>query len=197
VAVEPPAPTVSPGRGLPADERKCDRAVDWGDHRGADAADLTLSEPQRLAGRDGLGEAQPAEVAVGLAAVMEARDRLLADVAALGERDRALVEAGLLGITESSSSMPKRGRPCSTRTISATGSPTSWHAQRRLHLVGALRVADQIDAHVRGDGDAELRARVVVLGGADREQVARAGPDQRQQRALERPLVQLDVAPSL
>ncbi len=40
---------------------------------------------------------QAAEVAIGLAAVVQPRDRLLADVAALRERDRAFVEAGLLG----------------------------------------------------------------------------------------------------
>ena len=42
------------------------------------------------------GEPQAAEVAIGLALVVQARDGLLADVAALGEADGALVEAGLL-----------------------------------------------------------------------------------------------------
>ena len=59
----------------------------------------TSRSPRRIASpvaHRGL-EAQPAQVAVGLALVVEAGDRLLADVAALGEADGALVDAGLLG----------------------------------------------------------------------------------------------------
>ena len=44
----------------------------------------------------GCGQAQAAQPSVGLALVVEPRDGLLAHVAALGEADGALVEAGLL-----------------------------------------------------------------------------------------------------
>ena len=59
----------------------------------------TSRSPRRIASPSldrGL-EPQAAQVAVRLALVVEAGDRLLADVAALGEADGALVDAGLLG----------------------------------------------------------------------------------------------------
>src|SRR5215216_3935838 len=73
---------------LAADERERDRAVDGGHHGGADASDLLLAAAEHRAGRGRSGEAQAAEVTVRLAAVEQARDRLMPDVAALGERDR-------------------------------------------------------------------------------------------------------------
>src|SRR5205085_1836082 len=67
------------------------------DDRGADRSQLPIAEPHRLAGRRRRRQAQPAQVAVRLALVVQAGDRLLADVAALGEAHRALVDPGLLG----------------------------------------------------------------------------------------------------
>ena len=80
------------GRRLAAHDREADRPERGGDDGRAEAADHALAEPQLVAGRGGLGQPQAAQVAVGLAAVEEARDRLLADVATLGEGDGALVE---------------------------------------------------------------------------------------------------------
>ena len=59
-------------------------------------ADLALAEPQRLAVGGRAAQPQPAQVAVRLAAEVQPRDGLLADVAALLERHRARVQAGLL-----------------------------------------------------------------------------------------------------
>ena len=58
----------------------------------------TSRSPSRSGAPDGAarGQPQPAQVAVRLAAEVQPRDRLLADVAALLERDRAVVETGLL-----------------------------------------------------------------------------------------------------
>ena len=77
-------------------QRERDRAEARG-HRGArDLAGGALLVGDLHPRGDGLGRQQPAEPAVRLAAVEEPRDRLLADVAALRERDGALVEPGLL-----------------------------------------------------------------------------------------------------
>src|SRR5215218_7940974 len=86
-----------PGLCLAAHERESDRTVQGGDGGARHAADLLLAEDQRGAGRHRRAEPQPAQVAVGLAAVEEPRDGLLADVAPLRERHGALVEARLLG----------------------------------------------------------------------------------------------------
>ena len=120
-----PSPTVTgrPGLGLAAQDRERDRAVGGGEDGGADRAELAVAERDRVAGGRRRLEPQAAQVAVGLALVVQAGDRLLADVAALGEADRALVDPGLLrGSSPSSSRAPKRGRPDSTRTISAAAS---------------------------------------------------------------------------
>ena len=91
---------------LAAHERERDRAEPGGDAAAAHAFDGPLTQGQLLAGARRLGQAQPAQVAVGLALVVQARDRLLAHVAALGEAHRALVHPASWGMTESSRSIP-------------------------------------------------------------------------------------------
>ena len=72
--------------------RSGSRVTDTGDV--GDIDDDLLAAAQLGTGGDRLGELQAAQVTVGLAAVEEPRDGLLADVAALLEAHRALVEAG-------------------------------------------------------------------------------------------------------
>ncbi len=82
---------------LATHERQSDRAERGGDDGAAQAPDRPLAERQRRARLGRLGQPQAAQMAVGLALVVQARHRLLADIAALGEAHRALVEARLLG----------------------------------------------------------------------------------------------------
>ena len=95
----PPAPTetVEPGG---ASRRTKASAI--GPRRGDSAvarhaSDRPAVEAELLAGLAPRPQPQPAQLAVGLAAVEQPRDGLLAHVAALGERHRALVEPRLLG----------------------------------------------------------------------------------------------------
>src|SRR5262245_18926308 len=83
--------------GLPAADRQRDRAARGGADRRTHPAQLTLAQPERVAGGDLGREPQPAKAAVGLSLVLQPGDGLLADVAALSEADRALVDPGLLG----------------------------------------------------------------------------------------------------
>ena len=59
-------------------------------------SDHAVAEHELGSDRRGIAQPQAAQLAVGLAAVEQPRDRLLADVAALLKRDGAVVEAGLL-----------------------------------------------------------------------------------------------------
>src|SRR3954454_15675509 len=86
-----------PGSGLAADERQADRPELRRDDRRPEPPHHLLAEAQLASGGRRLAQAQAEQAAVGLAAVVEARNGLLADVAALGERHGALVEARLLG----------------------------------------------------------------------------------------------------
>ena len=74
-----------------------DRPVGRGDHGGADPPHLAPRARSSSPSATGGLEPQAAQVAVGLALVVQAGDRLLADVAALGEADGALVDPRLLG----------------------------------------------------------------------------------------------------
>src|SRR5919198_3205867 len=65
-------------------------------NRARDAADGLLAQDDLVAGARS-GNLEDAQATVGTAAVVEARDRLLARVAALGEGDVGLVEPGLGG----------------------------------------------------------------------------------------------------
>src|SRR5256885_2073194 len=92
------APDVRPAeRRRAPHQRQGDVAEARRAHRGAQPADLALAEAQRCVRHGRPGQPQSAQAAVGLAPVVQARDRLLADVAPLGEAHRALVEPGLLG----------------------------------------------------------------------------------------------------
>src|SRR3954463_12485109 len=84
------------GLGLAADHRQRDGPQGGGEDGGPDGPDLTLAEADRVARRGRRFEAKAAKVAVRLAPVMEAGDRLLADIAALREAHGALVDPGLL-----------------------------------------------------------------------------------------------------
>ena len=128
---------------------------------------------------------------VRLALVVQARDRLLADVAALGEADRALVDPRLLRASSRVViSGPNRGRPDSTRSdLRGAPRPTSAPPRRRScsrTRVGGRGGNDQVDAEVGGDGaasgaaDRDLAVRVLGTRGRRRRRVWRGGADQRE-----------------
>jgi hypothetical protein len=75
----------------PGDASRRTSASAIGPKRGDTQAEQDLGAPL-----DRLGESQPPQVAVRLAAPVKPGDGLLPDVAALLEVDRALVDAGLL-----------------------------------------------------------------------------------------------------
>src|SRR6476646_6014642 len=83
-------------RSLAAHERQRDRPEPRRRRDTAEPPDDPALECELLPGSGGVrAQPQSAESAVGLAPVVQARDGLLADVAALGERHGALVESGL------------------------------------------------------------------------------------------------------
>ena len=132
---------------------------------------------------------------------VQARDGLLADVAALGEAHRAVVEPGLLGDDRVVELDAVARAPASTRTTSAAAS--GRHGARRASAartrVGVRRRRRDVDAGVRarpaGRGAADLAARRVLRDRQRLRRRRRSGvrADERQQAALERALVQLDV----
>src|ERR671910_1800438 len=77
-----------------ADDRERDRAEGGRNARGPDPSHLSVAESDRLPRPRRGVEAKPAQVAVRLALVVEPRDRLLPDVAALGEVDGPLIDPG-------------------------------------------------------------------------------------------------------
>ena len=114
-----PAPRSSPGRRLLAE---------------------TISASRRDAGAP---RPRARAAAVDLAAVVQARDRLLAGEAALRERHRPLVEARLCGQDASSISRPQARRPARMRSRSSSSSRPApgvrvEHLDRR-HAVVAVR----------------------------------------------------------
>jgi len=146
-------------------------------------------------------------MAVGLALVEQARHRLLADVAALGEADGPVVEPGLLGdrrVVDVDAEARAPGLDAHELGGLLGDLDGPGRHQRRLHRRGVGGRADHVDAVGRGDEHdlhaAAQRAHRAVLG---RRQLLGAGdlagarPDQRQQRALQRALVQLDVEADL
>ena len=134
------------GLGLAADDRQCDRAVRGGDAGAADSADLLLAEAQRRPrAPPGRSSRRPAQMPVRPPPVVEAGDGLLADVAALGEADRA----------------PRRCRPrrasspCSSRRRSAGGrSSIAEDLGRRLVDLGGTGVEQHVAQAVRLGGGA-------------------------------------------
>jgi len=146
-------------------------------------------------------------VAVGLAAVEQARDGLLADVAAFREADGALVEPGLLRDrrvveVDSVARAPALDPHDLRRDLGHRHG--AGLLERGTDRGGVLGVAQHVDARVgrdQADGPAgDLGGAVGVLvagkviGARDRP---RARADQRQQAGLDRALVQLDVVADL
>ena len=166
----------------------------------------TMRSLEAQLGRPGCGgrrQPQAAQVAVRLAAVVQPRDRLLADVAALRERHRALVEAGLLGdhgVVEVDAvagaavldpqalggrlaTPARRRRPAAPRAArSVSAASHSRSTPRSVRIARAVRRRRSSTGDVRVLGLARARAR---------RRPRRLGADQRQQPALERALVQL------
>src|SRR3954452_8677671 len=108
-------------------------------------------------------------MAVRLALVVQSRDGLLADVAALREADRTLVEPRLLGnhgVVEIEPVARAAGLDAA-RLDSALGDRDRARALERVtHAAGLLGGADHVDAEVGCDQYGERRERGVVLRGA-------------------------------
>ena len=176
-------------------------------HDRPERPDLALAEPQRGTRRRGRGQPQPAQVAVRLAAEVQPRDRLLADVAALLERHRAVVETGLLrdhGVVE----VGAVARPAALDPADLVRGLRRGHRAGRDQGggdgLGVLRGAEDVDAEVGRDqpygrpADGRHAVGVLALRQLRRARDApRLRPDERQQPGLERALVQLDVAAEL
>jgi DNA polymerase-3 subunit epsilon len=137
----------------------------------------------------------------------QARDRLLADVAALRERDRALVQAGLLrdhGVVEvdpvarAAALDPQAlggrlgDRHGARRRSSAARTASSSSASNSRSTPTSVRIARTGPASSGGDV-AVLPAPGSVAPERPRDGARRPAGRQRQQPALERALVQLDV----
>src|SRR5215207_64275 len=178
------------GRRLAPDQGQRDPSVHRRLHDGAEPADLALAEPQRVALRRRPTQLEPAQVAVRLAAEVQPRDRLLADVAALLERHRARVQAGFLRdhrVVEIDPVARPAGLDAADLGVGLGRIDRAGGGERRRDALGVGRSAELAGA-VR-----VLHLRQVV--GARDPAGVRA--DQREQPALDRPLVQLHRAPEL
>ena len=133
----------------------------------------TSRSPSSSVGRQRgrLGQLQPAQLAVGVAAVREAHDRLLADVAALGERDGALHDARL-------------GRQVRRVEVDAVARQALLDAQRLAH-VGPDRDGTR--------GERRVPGRPGLVGDRQQERSERARVPARARRC-ERPLEQRALA---
>ena len=138
-----------------------------------------------------LRQPQPAQVAVRLAPVVQARDGLLADVAALREAHGALVDARLL-----------RHRVRVHVEAEPRTAGLDAHALRRLlgdrlHVERRAGLADHVHAEQRRHVDAVLarHERVLLRGRRGVEPLARGGAHERQQRARLGHVLVLHVAP--
>ena len=149
-----------------------------------------LAEPDLGAAIRRLGQPQAAQVAVRLAPVMKARDRLLAHVAPLGEAHGALVDAGLL-----------RHRVGVHVEAEPRPAGLDAHALRRLlrdglDVEGRAGLADHVHAEQRRDVDAVLAGDegVLVSGRSGVELLARGRADEREERARLGHVLELHVA---
>ena len=168
----------------------------------------TSRSPRRSGGAalDRLGQPQPAQVAVRLAAPVQPRDGLLADVAALREAHGAVVEPGLLGDrrvverrSRSAGGRTRRARsrrPPRRRATAPAATRASLHARgvvgrrRRRRRPRSVTTSRTGAPAISPAALACSSARQRVGAGDDR---AGARPDHRQQPLLERALVQLGV----
>jgi len=136
---------------------------------------------------------------------MQARDGLLAHVAALGEADRALVEARLLGDDRFVEVHAVARAPVLDAQHVGRGLVDLHRAlvqQRGPHALGVRAVADDVDPQVGADeadrraGDVGACVRVLRARHRPGERV-RVGPDEREQPTLKGALVQLAVEADL
>ena len=202
-----PTLTIAPGLGLAPHERERDRAERAGRRRRSRAADRAPASVQLLA-RCSPARRAAARADGGWAApVIEARDRLLADVAALREAHRALVQAGLLGDRGLVDVDPVAGAPAldrartprparrprapraSSAAVSALGARRSARGRRRHPCEPRAPAMPSI---------CDRRVRVLLAGKPSRAgDLVGERADQRKQRALERALVQFDLVADL
>jgi len=134
---------------------------------------------------------------------VQPRDRLLPDVAALGEAHGALVEAGLLrddGVVEVDAVARAPAFDAQHVGGGLVGLHRAGRQQGGLHALGVGAVADDVDAdvgaHEAHGRVADLRSDVCVLlglRGLSPQSGFRLRPDQREQATLQRALVQLAV----
>src|SRR6188472_1293210 len=178
------------GLRLAAQDRQADRPEGGGEGGAADRPDLLLAEDEALARLRRAAESQSPQVAVGLALVVEAGDRLLTDVAALGEADRLLDDPGLGGHRLG----PHLGSEAGTAGLDS-------HDLRRLggDLDGAGVEQRRVDAVALGNGDDQVDAVVdAERGGLDRpRELGRPGADQREEDVLVAGVGDLDLAADL
>ena len=198
-AVTPPSPAVTPTvEPTGASRRTSPSPIEPKVGRAGDARDLTdlaLAESQHGTGRNLLGQPQAAQGAVRLASVEQPRDGLLTDVAALRERDGAIVEPRLLRdhrLVEVDA--VARAPVFDPDPLGVLGGQLGQR-QRVLQRTYVGRTAQEIESDVgadRADHDVADRGdEVGVLDGGDAVHDVRA--EHRQQPALERPLVHLKV----
>ena len=154
----------------------------WGRRRWSRAGRPPCS-PSVISAPRSAGSRQPqaAQVAVRLAPVVEPRDRLLADVAALREAHGALVDARLLRhrvrVHVEAEPRPAGLDPDALRRLLGD----------RLHVERRARLADHVHAEQRGHVDAVLaRRRTSAPPRAARHRAARArrGPRSTAARAI-------------
>ena len=149
---------------------------------------------------------QAAQMAVRLALVVQAGDRLLADVAALGEADRALVDPRLLRDRRrghlAAEPRPARLDPhdLGRLLVDRLGSALGERAEQRRDLVARQR---EVDAEVGRDGDRRDPADVVLAVGvlgperAAEHELGRGRADHRDDGELVRAVDDLHVAADL
>ena len=190
--------------GLAADDRQRDRPAGGGDAGAADRC-RPPSRPAAARRRARPGRsAQPAQVAVGPALVVEAGDRLLADVAALGEADRG---ARRCRPRRASSRRSSRRRSAACRTRSGRSRRRPRRPRPRRRRAASSREAAAPRRRTRS-GRCRPRCRrrgtsippIDASAGRARAEAVEAGelggarPDQREDRPLLADVLDLDLA---
>ncbi len=157
-----------------------------GPKRGEATADVTRPTwaPSTVTGaprsREAGGEADAAHAAVGVAAVVQPGDRLLARVAPLREADRALLEAGLGGHRVGVELVAEPGQ--------AGLDPGELPRIRRRRPVGRGRREQALDADGRrelGEGAVGVAPHERVVGRLERDLLAEARPQERPEHVVD------------